>query len=58
MVGKVMNEKELIEFRALLQGHLIRMYNHSLNIHKEESRIEDLIRILDSYLIKELPQCQ
>lgn len=48
-----MNEKELIEFRALLQGCLIRNYQMSLTMHKEQERIEDLLRILDSHLIKE-----
>lgn len=47
-----MNDKEVIDFRNLLQGHLIRMYGHALNLHKEQERIEDLIRILDTKLIE------
>ena len=48
-----MNEKELIEFRNLIKGCLIRNYQMSLNMHKEQERIEDLLRILDAHILKE-----
>lgn len=48
-----MNKEELNNFRKSLQSQLLRFYGLSLNLHKEQERLEDLIRILDSHLIKE-----
>lgn len=49
-----MTKEEIISFRNLLQGQLIRTYNLSLSLHKEQERIEDLIRILDTYILREV----
>lgn len=48
-----MNQKELIDFRNMLRAQLVRTYHLALDLHKQEEHIENLIRILDTHLIKE-----
>jgi len=48
-----MTVKEMTDIRNLLQGQLIRTYHLSLDLHKQQEHIEDIIRILDTHIIKE-----
>ena len=46
------DNKEITEFRNLLLGCQSRIMSVALAIHNEQERVQDLIRILDSKLIK------
>lgn len=48
----MMTNEEITGFRNLLKGMEIRIIHLSLDLHKEQERIESLIRILDTQLIK------
>ncbi len=47
-----MTKDEIIKFRNLLLGVHIRTIHMALTLHKEQERIEDLVRILDTHLIE------
>lgn len=48
-----MDNKKIHDFRNMLFCSQIRISNMALELHKEQERISDLIRILDTFLIKE-----
>jgi len=39
--------------RFLLKEHGIRISNLALSLHKEQERVDDLIRIMDAHILKE-----
>ena len=48
-----MTKKELIELRQMIQGSMIRVCQLSLTLHKEQERYENIISIIDSYILLE-----
>ncbi len=48
-----MNNQEIIDFRNMLIGCQIRITQLALALHKEQERLENLMRITDTWLIKD-----
>lgn len=48
-----MVQKEIYDIRNLLRGHEIRISKMALELHKEQERVADMIRIIDTIILKE-----
>lgn len=46
--------REIEDIRQMLISSQLRISHLALSLHKEQERIEDLIRIIDSMMIKEI----
>lgn len=48
-----MSDREITEFRGMLVGCQIRIAQMALALHKEQERIENLLMITETWLIKD-----
>lgn len=44
-------DKNIVELRRMIVGSQIRISQMALSLHKEQERLEDITRVLDSLLI-------
>jgi hypothetical protein len=44
-------KNDLLHLRGIMQNALIRMYQRALELHKEQERLEDMLRTLDTIIL-------